>query len=107
MLGNSVPPAGGMEMTGMTASGSLGADRERFAPAADPALRQLNRRRRTTTSIARTVQSAQSRRSKERIRFPSSMLRALVLPDLMEQKVDNLSLYLAYYMILAATTNNL
>ncbi|CAD5190823.1 unnamed protein product [Musa acuminata subsp. malaccensis] len=35
------------------------------------------------------------------------MLRALVLPDLMEQKVDNLSLYLAYYMILAATTNNL
>ncbi|CAL9759715.1 unnamed protein product [Musa acuminata subsp. burmannicoides] len=106
MLGNSVPPAGGMEMTGMAASGSLGADRERFALVADPALRQLNRRRRATTSIARTVQSAQSRRSKRR-RFPSSMLRALVLPDLMEQKVDNLSLYLAYYMILTAATNNL
>ncbi|KAJ8498072.1 hypothetical protein OPV22_008624 [Ensete ventricosum] len=74
-----------MEMTGTATSGSLGAHRERFAPAADPALRQLNQRRRATASIARTLPSAQSRRS----------------------KVDNLSLYLAYYMILTATATNL
>ncbi|CAL9072433.1 unnamed protein product [Musa textilis] len=67
-LGNSVTPAGGMEMRGMAASGSLGAERERFAAAADPALRQLNRRRRATTSIARTVPSAQSHRSTVRSR---------------------------------------